>query len=388
MTTTLIRNIGLLVTGILGDDDIADTTLVVRDGLIEEVGGDVAKPDQIVDARGLSVIPGLVDGHVHPTFGDWSPAQDTIGWCVNYVQGGTTTMISAGELHVPGLPLSTLTPEIAIALAITTKNSTGNLRPGGVKLHCGTLLLLAGMSESDFDRLVEAGIGLLKFIFYDWSRLDSGEAEQYVAWAHARGMLVKLHSGGVSRSGVSATAGHSVICRVRPDIIAHVSGGPIPMPDEEIIAVIDDVDAFVEVCSSMNYRATTVAVGHLAERGELHRLVLGTDTPGGTGIIPRGMLRNLCFLSSICEIDPTDAIAAATGNTASAHGLSGGILAPGFPADFILLGPIQGSRAETVLDCLSLGDLPGISMVYCDGERVVGPRSSQTPPPRVLAVDV
>ena len=48
-------------------------------------------------------MPGLVDGHVHPVFGEWTPTQDAIGWIGNYLHGGTTSMVSAGELHVPGL---------------------------------------------------------------------------------------------------------------------------------------------------------------------------------------------------------------------------------------------------------------------------------------------
>ena len=62
-----------------------------------------------VDAKGNAVLPGIVDGHIHPVFGEWTPTQDTIGWIGNYVHGGTTSMVSAGELHLPGaahLPLA------------------------------------------------------------------------------------------------------------------------------------------------------------------------------------------------------------------------------------------------------------------------------------------
>ncbi len=51
-------------------------------------------------------------------------------------------------------------------------------------------------------------------------------------------------------------------------------------------------------------------------KGQLSRLTLGTDTPGGTGVIPRGMLRNICYIASVCGVPPAEAVAIATGNTA------------------------------------------------------------------------
>lgn len=386
MTTTLVTGIGKLVPGPADAAPIADTSLAIEDGIVTAVGGDVARPDRVIDAAGLTVLPGLVDGHVHPTFGEWTPAQNAIGWITNYLHGGTTTMISAGELHVPGLAFDELTPKLVTSLAVTAKETTGRLRPSGMKASVGTVLLVPGMSRARFDELAEAGIGHLKFIFYDWARLGDGEAQRYVAWAHERGMVVKMHSGGVSRSGSSRVAGHEVVTAVAPDVVAHISGGPIPMPDDEIRGVIDDLpDAAIEVCSSMNYRATMVATDHLTRTGQTDRLVLGTDTPGGTGIIPRGMMRNICFLASVCGVDPVTAVAAATWNTARTHNADAGRIAVGAPADLVLCGPIQGSAANDALESFALGDLPGISMIVVDGEPVVGPRSAQTPPPRSLA---
>ena len=58
----------------------------------------------IVDANGTTVAPGLIDSHVHPVAGDWTPRQNQIGWIDSYLHGGVTTMISAGEVHMPGRP--------------------------------------------------------------------------------------------------------------------------------------------------------------------------------------------------------------------------------------------------------------------------------------------
>lgn len=382
MTTLLVEDIGLLIHG---DPDVApvrDTTLVVEDGVIAGIGTDHPAPDQVLSAGGLAVMPGLVDGHVHPTFGEWTPAQDAIGWIGNYLHGGTTSMVSAGELHIPGLAFDALTPELVLSIAITSKQTTGRMRPSGVKVNAGTVLLVPGMTEEHFDRAHAEGIDQLKFIFYDWNRLGDGEAQRYMQWAHDRGMTVKMHSGGVSRSGSSRVAGSDVVTAVRPDIVGHISGGPIPAPDADIAAIIADLpSAYVEVCSSNNYRATKFVAERLLERDEVHRLTLGTDTPGGTGVIPRGMLRNICYLASVCGVDPVAAVAAATGQTARAHGLDTGVLDVGRPADLIVLGPITGSTATDALECFALGDLPGIATVLVDGVALVETRSQQTPPP-------
>jgi enamidase len=386
MTTTLVTNIGQLVTGRLGAPVLTDTSLSIEDGVITALGEDLPSPDRVVDAAGLSVFPGFVDGHVHPTFGEWTPAQDSIGWIGNYLQGGTTSMVSAGELHVPGLPFDDLDPELVLGLAYLSRATTGTMRPSGVKVHAGTVLLVPGLTERDFDRMAERGLKHLKFIFYNWSKAPEGEAQEYVRWAHERGMIVKIHSGGVSRSGSSRIAGHEVVTAVGPDVVAHMSGGPIPMPDDEIPRVIDDLpDAAFEICSSMNYRSTQVVIDHLTRRGRLGALTLGTDTPGGTGVIPRGMLRNMCFLASVCGMTPSDAVAAGTGNTAIHHGVPGGLLETGQPADLVVLGPVTGSTGGDALECLALGDLPGISVVMVDGEPLVAGRSQQTPPPLRLA---
>lgn len=382
MTTLLVEDIGLLVSGDASSPPLRDTTLLIEDGYVAGIGVGHHDPDHVLSAGGLTVMPGLVDGHVHPTFGEWTPAQNSIGWIGNYLQGGTTSMVSAGELHIPGLDFGSLTPELVLSIAITSKHTTGRVRPSGVKVNAGTVLLVPGMTEEHFDRAHREGIEQLKFIFYDWSRLGDGEAQRYVQWAHERGMTVKMHSGGVSRSGSSRVAGRDVVVAVKPDIVGHISGGPIPPPDEDIVAIITDLpSAHVEVCSSMNYRATKLVVDQLSARGELGRLTLGTDTPGGTGVIPRGMLRNICFLASICGVDPLCAVAAATGQTARAHGLDTGVLAEGRPADLLVLGPVTGSTADDALECFAVGDLPGIATVLVDGVPLVKTRSEQTPPP-------
>jgi enamidase len=382
VATLLIKNIGEFFTGDLAKPQLPVQSLLIKDKVIAALDPPAdTKADAVLDAGNSAVMPGLVDGHVHPVFGEWTPTQDTIGWIGNYVHGGTTTMVSASELHVPGLDYENLTPDLVTSLAVVTASTTGRVRWSGAKVHAGTVILIPGMNESHFDRLKDAGAILAKYLFYPLAT-HKDEALRYNAWARERGIRMKVHTGGVSRSGLSQVCGYDILSWLKPDIAAHISGGPIPMSDDDLDKVIDRTDFALEICSSGNYGSTQRAVRRLKDRGTLSRLTLGTDTPGGTGIIPRGMLRQLCFICSICDVSPAEAIAIATGNTARAHGLDVGILAPGKPADIVICGPVQGSAGTTVADAIAHGDLPGIAYVLIDGEIIVSGRSRQTPPPQ------
>jgi len=377
-----------LATGDLKNPLRSANSIFIDDGVVKEIGNGISrKADRVIDADGITAIPGLIDSHSHPSIGEYTPAQNTLGWITNYMHGGVTSLISAGELHLPGLPLPP-DARTALSVAIVTKKCYDNLRPSGVKVHAGTLLLVPGLVEKDFDEIHALGIKLVKFIFYDYSLLPNGEAARYVGWARARGIKVKIHSGGVSRSGVSQVAGWDIVKQVDPDIIGHITGGPIPMAEEDMLRIARESECFMEICTSGNYRLALSLARAVKAKGLHNRVLIGTDTPGGTGIVPRGILREIAFLSSVGEIEPEKSIGMATGNVGRAHGLNLGILEEGRPADLVLLHKITGSVAKDALDSFAKGDLPGISYVIIDGVIQVAGRSQQTPPPEVLAKTV
>src|SRR5918992_1325263 len=275
MPTLLIKNIGTLVTGKLESPLRQADSIFIKDGKIATVGkGLNEKADQIIDANGITVIPGLVDSHSHPSIGEYTPAQNALTWITNYMHGGVTALISAGELHLPGLPLPP-DPRTALSVAIVTKRCYDNLRPSGVKVHAGTLLLVPGLMEKDFDEIAAAGIKLVKFIFYDYSLLPNGEAERYVKWAKARDIKVKIHSGGVSRSGVSQVADFEIVKRLEPDVVGHINGGPIPMPEGDMLRIASETDCFMEICTSGNYRLALVLARSVKVKNAFDRVLIG-----------------------------------------------------------------------------------------------------------------
>ena len=360
-------------------------SIYIEDGFILEIDSPRTDADTIINARGLMATPGLVDTHVHPTFGDFTPTVNSVGWMAAYLHGGVTSLVSAGELHVPGLPLDPPDARLFKYLAVLAKRCADNLPQKAPRLFAGTLLLAPGLTEADFDEIAQEGIRCVKFIFYPYGE-NGDEAQRYVGWCRERGIVVKIHSGGVSRSGVSRPAGARVVQELLPDVVGHIAGGPIPMPLEEMEIVVKETDCYLEIATGGSFRRAIELMEMVLREGAEERVILGTDTPSGTGVTPRGMLRNVALLASMGGVSAEVALCMATGNGARAHRLEGGFIQEGKPADLILMGKISGSVGRDVLEALNEGDIPGISCVIVGGELVVADRSEQTPPPETLAV--
>ena len=126
-----IVNLGEIVSGDWRSPFVAGDTIVSDGERITLVGtaaaAAVESADVVIDAGGMTAIPGLIDSHVHVTFGDYTPRQRTVGFLESYIHGGTTTAISASEVHVPGRPSD---PEGVKALALAAQRSFADLSAG------------------------------------------------------------------------------------------------------------------------------------------------------------------------------------------------------------------------------------------------------------------
>jgi enamidase len=161
-TKLVIRNIGLLLSGDLANPILdADTVVSVGDRITavgKERDLDTSEAAVTIDARGTALAPGLIDSHVHPVCGDWTPRQNQLGWIDSYLHGGVTTMVSAGEVHTPGRPKDVVGLK---AMAIFAQRAFNTFRPGGVKIHAGAPVIEHGMVEDDFKELAAAGVRIL-----------------------------------------------------------------------------------------------------------------------------------------------------------------------------------------------------------------------------------
>jgi len=374
---TAIVNLGKIVTGELEQPLVDGDTIICEGGKIAKVGtasaAEVERCDVVIDADGAVACPGLIDSHVHITFGDYTPRQKSVGFLESYTHGGVTSAITASEVHVPGRPRD---PAGVKALAIAARKCFETFRPGGMRVHAGAVILEPGLQPQDFKELAQAGVWLAKAGFGAFE--TPYEYAPYVAMARENGMITMAHTGGSSIPGSSGIwADH--ILRMNPHVSFHVNGGPVAMPDADFHRLVEETEIALQVCTAGNLRTTLLTARLLQERDALDRLLIATDTPTGSGIMPLGMLYTISHLASLGGMAPEIAIAAATGNNARVYRLSSGVIAPGRDADIVVLDACAGGAMPDALSALANGDIAAVGAVITDGRpRFVG-RSRNTP---------
>ena len=378
----VVRNIGLLLSGALENPILDADTLVAVDGRIAALGRekdiDMEGAGTVVDANGAALAPGLIDSHVHPVAGDWTPRQSQSNWIDSCLHGGVTTMISAGEVHMPGRPKDIVGLK---ALAVASQRAFDNFRPSGVKVHAGAPVIEQGMEEHDFKELAEAGVKLLGEVGLG-SVKTGEEAKKMVAWARKYGIQSTIHTGGPSIPG-SGLIDKDVVLEADPDIIGHINGGHTALPDDQIVCLCEQCGRGIEIVHNGNERSALLALRTARELGQMERVILGTDGPAGSGVQPLGILRMVSMLSSLGEVPAEQAFCFATGNTARIRDLDCGLIEAGRAADFVILDKAQHTAGANLLESVRLGDLPGIGMTIIDGV-VRTHRSRNTPPATIL----
>ncbi len=373
-----IVNLGEIVSGdwhspfVAGDTIVSDGEHITLVGTADAAAIDSA--DVVIDAGGMTAIPGLIDSHVHITFGDYTPRQRTVGYLESYIHGGTTTAISASEVHVPGRPTDT---EGVKALALAAQRCFATYRPGGMRVLAGSVILEPGLKAVDFVelavngvRLAKAGFGAVKTPF-DYVPL--------VRDAKTAGLITTCHTGGASIPGSGAITGDHLLA-MQPHVSFHINGGPTAMPDADFERVIKESEIALQVCTAGNLRTTLLCARLAEQHGAFDRFIIATDTPTGSGVMPLGMLYTIAHCASLTEMPPEKFICAATGNNARVYDLDSGLLAAGRAADIVLIDAPDGGTQPTALAAIKNGDIAAIGAVITAGvPRFVG-RSRNTPP--------
>jgi enamidase len=373
-----IVNLGTIVSGDWRNPFVAGDTIVCDGGRIVSVGTasarEVSSSDVVIDADGATAIPGLIDSHVHTTFGDYTPRQKTVGFLESYTHGGVTTAISASEVHVPGRPTD---PAGIKALAVAAFKSFQNFRPGGMRVYGGSIILEPGLTESDFREVAAQGVWLAKAGFgavqtpFDYAPM--------IASAKAAGVITTVHTGGSSIPGSGAIRAEHLVA-MQPHVSFHINGGPTALPDGDYRVIIERTTAALQVCTAGNLRTTILCANLAHEMNVFDRFIIATDTPTGSGVMPLGMLYTIAHCASLTALPPEWFICAATGSNARIYRLNSGFLTPGRDADIVLLDAPGGGSKSTALDAIKNGDIAAVGAVITDGvPRFVG-RSRNTPP--------
>lgn len=379
MPKLMIKNIGTLVSGDISNPLLIGDALIIEGSLIQAIGKEKELDDrgieQVIDAGGMTITPGLIDSHCHPVLGDFTPRQKMLDFIESSLHGGVTTAISAGEVHLPGRPKDVAGTK---ALAILAAKSFASARPSGVKVLGGSIILESGLQEKDFEELAREGVKVVAEIGLG-SVKSPKEAAPMVKWAKKYGMVVMMHTGGTSIPGSSTVPADDVIA-TDPDIVSHINGGPTAISLAEAEKLVRKTSLTLEIAHCGNSKMIVDVMKIVKEVKAYPRIIIGNDAPSGTGVIPLGILRVINFLASLCGVKAEEAIAMATGNTAKVYKLNRGVIEVGREADLVIMDTPMGSVGKDALSAIEAGDIPGIAAVLIDGEMKIGV-SRNTPPP-------
>ena len=378
----VIKNIGMILSGKMEAPIFDGDCLIAQAGKIQswgkESGMDTENAKTTVDAQGVTLAPGLIDSHIHPVVGDYTPRQQQLHWIDSTLHGGVTTLISAGEVHMPGRPKDIVGLK---AMAIAAQRWYENFKPSGVKVHAGAPVIELGMVEQDFKDLSEAGVKLLGEVGLGTVK-DGKTANQMVEWGRKYGMQSTIHTGGPSIPG-SGLIDADMVLETKTDVVGHINGGHSALPDDQIICLCENCTAALEIVHNGNERAALLTLNTARELGKLDQIILGTDGPAGSGVQPLGIMRMVAMLSSLGDIAAEMAFCFANGNTARRRELDTGLIEVGYSADFVLMDQAQHTPGKNLLESVQLGNLPGVGMTIIDGN-ICSRRSRNTPPAQRL----
>lgn len=342
-------------------------TIIVREGRIdsvgrrEDLGEQVGRSDVVVDANGATVAPGLIDSHCHVVLGDYTPRQKTVDFLASYVHGGITSVVSPGEIHAQGRPHTAAGVK---ALAIAARTCFENFHPGGMTVHAGAVVLEPVLEDRDFAELQEAGVRLAKFGFGLYE--DPADGYDQVRGAQAHGITVMCHSGGASIPGSKPITPEHLL-RLAPDVCGHINGGPTSLAEDGVDTIIDETSMALQLVQAGNVSSAVRILRRCVESGHFGRVVIGSDTPTGTGVMPLGVIKTVAELSSLSGVDSAMVWAAASGNNARTWDLPAGFVKPGLSADLVVMDAPWGCTRDDAAGALQIGDIPGITAVITGG---------------------
>jgi hypothetical protein len=394
----LIDNVRL-ISMVEGAPAVEDARAVLVTGeRIAEVGaaGELQAPvgARIIDARGLTLIPGLIDAHIH-----LSDEAELAAYLAHGVTGvrnlsgypfhlPLSERIRRGELLGPdfmttGPILNSRGPnEIFIQQTVTTEGEARAAVRAQYKAGYRTLKLYSNLTTDAFDAILdEAGLlgmqvtghspegvrtaGIPRDRPFDipWeASLGRGlmtlEHIETIVWHSLRDQLDEGRMGEVA--ALLAASGEVVtptlIAHKRLVLIAETKGAYLDRPGS---ATINPLVRFIERGSAKYWSSVdpTVYEGpradfYIAATGLLHQagvpIIAGTDS-GGFAIIPGASLARELELLVESGLSPHEALASATRVSAKALGFEQtGVIAPGYRANLVLLPEDPLSRIGAV----------------------------------------
>jgi len=361
--------------------------ILIEDSRITAIGPDAGTslPDQsqVIDLHGRTVLPGLMDGHMHvtsmPGLMDDAKnlqaqlrASEILRECLLW---GTTTVGHAGgcnqNLVLRDMIESGALPGRARLVVSGVVTATGgHVRGDGADGPWEIRKMVRQMALAGMDFYKTCATG-----GFQWAHEGLGtpdytleELQALVAEAHMRGRLVHVHAHGQPGIGNAVEAGCDVILHGADIDEAALQGiaarGLTYMPTLYITS--EHIWGSGSLPEHMTTRMKAAYRPHRdgATRARELGITVATGTDGGPR--PGALMHELCELVG-CGFAPQEAIVAATRNTAAALGLGGtlGTLEPGKLADCLVI------DGDPLADISLLTRRESIAMVIVEGRREV-----------------
>ncbi|ADL19110.1 amidohydrolase [Acidilobus saccharovorans 345-15] len=376
-------------------------TVVVKDNVIEDVGtrGEVSPPEgaRVVEARGMFLMPGLIDAHLHLTGSRSGRIEEDLVTPIGVffaravrdlealADAGFTTVVDAGS--IVGLHLRDAVaegtvrgPRVVAAGPVLSQTfghadvhylpvewvdyrTTRKLTPFASLIcdgeaECRKAARHAMREGADFIKVMASGGVLSQRDRPEYRQFTLEELKAIVDEARAANRWVHAHAEG--KAGIVNAA------RAGVKIVAHCD-----MMDEEAAEEVLKAGATCVPTFAIDYRLLEEGqklgvpewgMRKIAELADIHlenirrayrmgvRLATGTDFSGGVGRHGENAEEVAIFVEKV-GMTPQEALIAATRNAAYAAGLEGraGIIAKGALADLILVdgNPLDNVRALT-----------------------------------------
>ncbi|MGP2441799.1 amidohydrolase family protein [Streptomyces sp. JW3] len=378
-----------------GEKSLGVRTVVVDGGRIARVGGAAPEGSEIVDGRGATLLPGLIDAHVHSAPGSLALAL-RFGVTTELEMQGMNTRENRGHITDD----DTVADVRSAGFAITPPGGhPSELMPEGYrpKMDLPPVMPLMPFSTTPAEaaafvpQLLARGSDFIKFMIDDGSveghpglpTLDAATVTAGVAEAKKYGALTVAHALTVEATRTAAEAGVDGVVHVFMDQ-PHTA---------EIIDVIKDAGMFVVPCVTLNASLMGITGAELADdprvaarlddawdrtlrasydrypQGSLDDVyatvraldAAGVDVLAGTDVsMPETFFGGLAHGASLhhelrylvaAGLTPERALRAATATTARRFRLSDrGRVAEGLRADLLL---VDGDPTTTIGDTLN-----------------------------------
>lgn len=373
-------------------DSLTAASVLIKDNIIERVGSDVGlhlvprdERDQvrIVNAAGLTVMPGLIDPHCHISYGE-SRAQEEqdlynsvesrtlrAAWNAKKVlRAGFTGMSAPGGSYNIGVAIREAIkggfvegPRTTTAgRYLSTSNSMTDWYPDPTGVPESSIGLLTNSLPEMMTavrRQVKAGVDYIKLSgspFGQYQAFTNDELKGVADLAHQLGTKLTVHAVGSAEVDAAIAAGFDWIIHgyaMSDETIGRLAESRIPLiPTLTLLANWADFGDLVGASSSERDATRRVLDNAAPSLHKAHQagvtLLAGTDS--GFSITPYGEwhARDLELLTKYAGLSNREAIAAATTNAAAVLGLEDrvGVLFAGKLADLIIVDgdPLQDIR--------------------------------------------